>query len=79
VEDYQRLSDWLIDLSARYGERILIKVIDPQSLEGFFKCLRHRVRRYPTFIIKGPQKQKLTGWDREALEAALQSGIPDGL
>ncbi len=72
VEDYVRLSDWLADLSAQYGKRILIKVIDPQSLAGFFKCLRYRVRRYPAFIIQG---QKLIGWDREVLETALQSQI----
>lgn len=73
VEDYRRLSDWLADLSARYGERILIKVIDPQSLVGFFKCLRYRVRRYPAFIIEG--QKRLIGWDRETLETALQSQV----
>ena len=73
VEDYQRLSAWLADLSTRYGGRILIKVIDPQSVEGFFKCLRYRVRRYPTFIIEGQPKHKVTGWDREAVEIALQA------
>lgn len=72
VEDYERLSVWLASLSVRYGARLLIKVIDPQSLKGFFKCLRYRVREYPTFIVKG---QKLLGWDREALETILQSQI----
>jgi hypothetical protein len=75
VQDYQRLSSWLADLSARYGDRVLIKVIDPQSLAGFFKCLRYRVRRYPTFIIAGQPKHRVTGWDRQALEAALQAQV----
>jgi len=73
VEDYQRLTGWLADLSARYGECILIKVIDPQSLGGFFKCLRYRVRRYPTFMIGEQPKRRVTGWDREAVEIALQA------
>jgi hypothetical protein len=56
MEDYRRLSDWLADLSARYGERILIEVIDPQSLVGFFKCLRYRVRL--PCSLKRPQTGK---------------------
>ncbi|UCC63377.1 MAG: hypothetical protein JSV36_22040 [Anaerolineae bacterium] len=73
IKDYQRLSEWLVDLSARYGHCILVKVIDPQSLEGFFKCLRYRVRRYPAFIVEG-QKQ-MVGWDKKELEAILESHV----
>ncbi len=68
-EDWQRLTEWVYDLADRYGDRIAIKVIDPQSLEGLFKGLRHRVRRYPTWLVDG--KTRVVGWDREALEAAL--------
>jgi hypothetical protein len=68
-EEVRRLSDWVYDLAGRYGDQILIKVIDPQSPEGLFKSLRHRVRHYPTWIVNG--KQRIAGWDREALEAAL--------
>ncbi len=69
LEEGRRLLVWLEELSARYGPRLSIKVIDPQSLPGFFKSLRHGVRRYPTFIING--REKYTGWDRDALEALL--------
>ena len=69
-DDYRRLSDWVYDFADRYGSRILIKVIDPQSPEGLFKSLRHRVRRYPTWVINGTVR--IVGWDRPALEAALQ-------
>ena len=68
--DYRRLSDWVYDFADRYGTRILIKVIDPQSTEGLFKSLRYRVRRYPTWVING--KVRIIGWDRLALEAVLQ-------
>lgn len=69
-EEVQRLSDWVYELAGRYGDRILVRVIDPQSPEGLFKSLRHRVKNYPTWIVNG--KVRVVGWDREALEAALQ-------
>lgn len=68
-EDWRRLSEWVYDLAERYGDRIVIKVIDPQSPEGLYKSLRYRVRRYPTWVIGG--KTRVVGWDREALDAGL--------
>jgi hypothetical protein len=32
---------------------VVIKVIDAASIEGFFKTLRYRIRRYPAVIIEG--------------------------
>jgi hypothetical protein len=72
-EDYRRLTEWVYDLAGRYGERILIKVIDPQSPEGLVKSLRYRVRRYPTFIVAG--RQKVVGWEQQQLESALTSAL----
>jgi hypothetical protein len=69
--EYQQLSDWVYDLADRHGDQIRIKVIDPQSPEGLLKSLRYRVRRYPTWVVDG--QQRIVGWDREALEAALAS------
>ena len=68
-EDVRRLSDWVRELAGRYGERILIKVIDPQSPEGLLKSLRFRVRSYPTWIVDG--KARIVGWDREGLAVAI--------
>jgi len=73
LQDHVRLSSWVDDLAHRYGSSIQIRVIDPQSGMGFYKCLRHRVRGYPTFIING--KTKHTGWDKEALDALLQEAM----
>jgi hypothetical protein len=70
MEDHVRLSDWVMELSGRYGAGIQIRVIDPQSGLGFLKSLRHRVRKYPTFIVNG--KAKYTGWDKEELETLLR-------
>lgn len=72
-EDYQRLTDWVYDLADCYGDGILIKVIDPQSPEGLLKSLRYWVRRYPTWVVNG--KKRVVGWDRPALEAALEAAL----
>ena len=69
-EDYLFLSNWIRELSQKYRENILIKVIDAQSLQGVVKSIRHRIFRYPTFVID--KKKKYTGKDKERLDALLQ-------
>jgi hypothetical protein len=69
-DDYRRLTDWVYELAHHYDDQIRIKVIDPQSPEGLLMSLRHRVRRYPTWVVNG--RKRVVGWDRQALEAALQ-------
>ena len=71
--DQRRLSDWVYELAGRYGPRLVVKVIDPQSPEGLVKSLRHRVRRYPTWVVNG--KKRIVGWDRPALESALEAAL----
>ena len=68
-EDFQRLSDVIMDLSARYQESILIQIWDPRSLQGLMKSLRYWVRRYPTFIVEG--REKFSGWDIEQLDQSI--------
>lgn len=75
-DDYQRLTDWVYNLADHYGERLAIKVIDPQSPEGLLKSLRYRIRRYPTFVIDG--KDKVVGWQQEQLKTALNSRLSSG-
>ena len=69
LEEAERLATWLLELSARYGGQLHIRVVDPQSLEGFFKSMRYWVRRYPTFIID--RRMKYTGWEPAAVEQLL--------
>ena len=73
LEEARRLAAWLQDLSARYGEQLHIRVVDPQSVEGFFKSLRYRVRRYPTFVVN--RKSKYTGWEPASLERLLADRV----
>ena len=77
IEDYpSELKDDLLKLSGLIGElrslykhRIRIRMIDAQSPVGIFKSLRHRFRKYPTFIIE--RKDVYSGWEREKVEALL--------
>jgi hypothetical protein len=73
LEEHIRLSDWVVELVQRYGPEVRIRVIDPQSGLGLWKSLRHRVRKYPTFIING--REKYSGWDKGSLDAAIQAAL----
>ena len=53
AEEYQILSDWVRNMAKRYCDQLVIKVVDAASLEGFFKTLRYRVRRFPAVIVAG--------------------------
>lgn len=69
-EEYLFLSNWIRELAQNYREKILIKIIDVQSLLGVYKSLRYGVRRYPTFILN--KKEKYTGKDKAQLDTLLQ-------
>jgi hypothetical protein len=68
-DGFERLSAWLIELAHRYGDALRIKLVDPQSVEGFLKSVRYWVRRYPAFIIAG--RKEHVGWDKAALDCVL--------
>ena len=68
-EDFQRLSDTVLNLSARYADSVMLRIYDPRSLQGMIKSLRYGIRRYPTFIVEG--KQKVSGWNIGSLEEIL--------
>ncbi len=64
--EYLRLSEWVRKTRKTHGQRVVIHVVDPQSLGGFWKVLRHRIRHYPTFLMDG--RERVVGWE----------GDPDG-
>jgi histone acetyltransferase (RNA polymerase elongator complex component) len=76
-EEYIKLSNWIRELNRLYKHRLLIKLIDVQSLLGFYKSLRHKIRKYPTFIVEG--KEIYTGWDKNQLESLLDKYIKASL
>jgi len=72
-EEVARLSDWIRELSGLYKHRIVMRVIDAHSPVGMAKCLRHWIRKYPTFIIDG--KKAWVGWDKDKLESLIDKHI----
>ena len=72
-EDYLYLSGWVREILEKYPERISIQIINAQSLQGFLKSIRHRVFRYPTFIIQG--KEKYHGKDKQALDSLIRERL----
>ena len=71
-EDFHRLSDLVLDLAARHGDKVLIRIWDPRSLQGMWKSIRHGVRRYPTFVVAG---RKVAGWDAAQVEQAVVAAL----
>lgn len=52
-QEYAQLSDWVRGLVDRHCGRVEVKVVDAASLEGFWKALRYRVRRFPSLVMGG--------------------------
>ncbi len=75
VRDYVLLCDWMREVVRRHAGRVTVRVIDPQSLVGVAKALRHRVRAYPAFLVEG--RRAYTGWDRIELERVLAKHLSD--
>ncbi len=65
LKDFERLLSWIERLVLRFGPSLQVRVIDPQSPEGLWKCLRHGIRRYPAFIFPGGRK--IVGWEWDSL------------
>jgi len=76
-EEFAKLSDWIRELTRLYKHRLLIRLIDAQSFLGIYKSLRHRIRKYPTFIVEG--KETYAGWDKNQLEGLLDKHIKASL
>jgi hypothetical protein len=59
--EFLRLSEWIRAARKLHGARVLIRLVDPQSVSGMWKALRHRIRRYPTFFVDGTER--IVGWE----------------
>ena len=67
------LSEWISELLRLYRHRIKIRVIDAQSPHGLWKQLRHRVFKFPAFIVD--KKKTYIGWEYAELEALIDESI----
>ena len=72
-QEFANLSEWIRELTRLYKHRLLIRLIDAQSFLGLYKSLRHRIRKYPTFIIE--RKETYAGWDKSQLESLLDKYV----
>lgn len=53
IQEYQAVSDWVRQMFRVHCDRILVRVIDAASIEGFYKSLKYGARRYPAVIVDG--------------------------
>jgi hypothetical protein len=68
MQDYQAVSDWVQHLFKVHCDRVVVKVIDAASIEGFWKSLRHGLRHYPAILVGG---SKFIGTQFEAVEVEI--------
>jgi hypothetical protein len=71
--EYEAIADWIFDASRHYGGRLQVRLVDVASIEGVLKAVRHRVRRFPTFIIDG--QDPVPGFDRSRLDERLAQAM----
>ena len=73
MEEWQRLSDLILDISERFAGKLVIKITDAQSPQALWKSLRHGVHKYPTFIVGGEMYQ---GYDEEQVSNLIMRYLP---
>ena len=56
IKEYETVSNWVKEMFQVHCDRILLKVIDAASIEGFYKSLKYKARRYPAVIINGQSR-----------------------
>jgi hypothetical protein len=71
--EYAAISDWVQRAFDRYGDRLTVKVVDAASIEGVYKAVRYRARRFPAFIIDG--QERIVGFNADRLSAALEERL----
>jgi len=77
IQESEKLSAWVRELRKLYKHRLSIRLIDAKSFVGFYKSIRYRIRKYPTFIVEG--KETYAGWDKNQLEGLLDKYIKSSL
>jgi hypothetical protein len=72
-EAVEHLAAWIAEISRLYRHRILIRVIDAQSPVGLWKQIRHRVFKFPAFIVN--KKKTYVGWNPGELESVIDEEV----
>ncbi len=51
IMEYQAISEWVKDVFRKHCDQVVIKVIDAASVEGVFKSVKYKTRRFPAVIV----------------------------
>jgi len=49
--EYAQISAWVKEMFGRHCDRVVVKVIDAASIEGFYKSLVYGMHRYPAVVV----------------------------
>jgi hypothetical protein len=60
----------------RHGDSVRVRVVDAASLEGVYKSLRYRNRKFPVFVLSGEVWRQ--GADYAALDQAIDARVLSG-
>ena len=74
-QEFHSLSEWAGTLPGKFGTRVLVRLIDAASIEGVFKSLVRRFRRYPAFTVEG---RRYVGSDFERVDALIAERLQHG-
>jgi hypothetical protein len=76
MQEYQAVSDWVREIFRVHCDRVVLKVIDAASLEGFYKSLKYNARRYPAVIV-GRQERFIGSRTLESASAEITRRLSD--
>lgn len=71
-QEFHRLSEWAQTLTAKFGKRIAVRVVDAASVEGFFKSLLGRFGRYPAWRVG---RERYVGSDFSRVDALIAAEL----
>ena len=69
MEEWERLSDLVYNITERFAGKLVIKITDAQSPQALWKALRHGIRKYPTFVVGNDH---LTSLDESQVMAFIE-------
>ncbi len=72
---FHDLSEWAHTLPGKFDNRVSVRLVDAASIEGFYKSLIRRFRRYPAFAVEG---QRYVGSDFSRVDALIARALGQG-
>ena len=73
IEEWQRLSDIIFNVTEHFAGRLTVKITDAQSPQAMWKAIRKGVRKYPTFLI---EDEKYHGLDEGEIVSLIERHLP---